>query len=67
VLVLSLITATAAPLLADPVINGDRPGAGDIRTNPVDGAEMVWVPGGKFIMGNTLVPWATGHHPHEQV
>jgi len=32
-----------------------KPGAkiGDARVNSVDGAEMVWVPGGDFLMGST--------------
>lgn len=29
------------------------PKAGDIRINPKDGAEMVWVPAGEFLMGST--------------
>ncbi len=30
-----------------------RPKPGDVRINPKDGAEMVWVPAGEFLMGST--------------
>ena len=35
-----------------PVTPGGEPKAGDVRKNPADGAEMVWIPAGEFQMGD---------------
>jgi len=42
--------------LACIVVSGcskSEPKAGDVKINPKDGAEMVWVPAGEFLMGST--------------
>jgi formylglycine-generating enzyme required for sulfatase activity len=53
----AVIPASAAPPAAlMPSVEAIPPGeprAGEIRINPVDGAEMVWVPPGEFMMGST--------------
>ena len=57
VLVLLVCLAWAADSPGGRVFRTPQPPAaaqlGDIWVNPKDGAEMVWVPAGKFIMGST--------------
>ena len=53
-----LLSALAIPMLialahvVPPVVQADEPQSGDVRVNPIDGAEMVWIPGGEFLMGS---------------
>jgi len=43
------VKMVAAPRVAAPV---REPAAGEVRVNPADGAEMVWIPPGQFRMGD---------------
>lgn len=53
VLIVSMAVVVSADESAIPLYDG-KPGkkVGDMRINPKDGAEMVWVPAGEFIMGS---------------
>lgn len=49
--VLSAATAKRSDILLYDAKPGEK--IGDMRINPKDGAEMVWVPAGEFLMGST--------------
>ena len=52
-LVVAILVAGVAGCGKSGVAVNSGPRIGDVRTNPKDGAKMVWVPAGEFLMGST--------------
>lgn len=59
---MTLIGLVALCAIAVSAVGGDQ----KKRTNSVDGAEMVWIPAGKFIMGRSEEPLTYEKPAHEQ-
>ncbi|MBM4082973.1 MAG: hypothetical protein FJ278_24915, partial [Planctomycetes bacterium] len=52
--VLFLRSPSEAPAPPPAPLPAQTPKPGDTQTNPKDGAEMVWIPPGEFLMGNDM-------------
>jgi formylglycine-generating enzyme len=59
-------TLLVAPVSRAPSVKSGAK-AGDVRINPKDGAEMVWVPAGDFLMGSKEDEGATHERPQRKV